>query len=142
MIRDRPARLRRGLAAGLAALACAGGSPVRAGDPAPAPAPARAPDQRQVLTDLSYVLGESHALRRACLGPSDRQWYDRMQRLLVVEAPDKAFRQVLVERFNAGFLAAGAEFPRCSPDSRAAARDAADRGKGLAEKLTAGAGAR
>ena len=130
------------LAGGLAALACAGGSPVRAGDPAPVPAPVRAPDQRQVLTDLSYVLGESHALRRACLGPSDRQWYDRMQRLLVIEAPDKAFRQLLVERFNAGFLAAGSEFPRCSPDSRAAARDAADRGKGLAERLTAEPGAR
>jgi len=141
MIRDRGSRFRGVLAGGLAALAVAGGSPVLAGDPAPS-APVRTPDQRQVLTDLSYVLGESHSLRRACLGPSDRQWYDRMQHLLVVEAPDKAFRQVLVERFNAGFLAAGAEFPRCSPDSRAAARDAADRGKGLAERLTAGTGVR
>jgi uncharacterized protein (TIGR02301 family) len=129
-----------GIAVCLAAwLAVGNVSHVKAAEQPPAAAaPARLPDQRQRLTELSYVLGESHALRRACLGPSDRLWYDRMQRLLLVEAPDKAFRQVLVERFNAGFLAAGAEFPRCTPDSRAAARDAAERGKALADRMAAG----
>jgi predicted secreted protein len=65
-----------------------------------------------------------------------------MQHLLLIETPETAFRRVLVERFNAGFLAAGAEFPRCSPESRAAAHDAAERGKGLADRLTGTAGLR
>ncbi len=120
--------------------AAAGTSTGTAMGPPALPLTARSPEQRQVLTDLSYVLGESHALRRTCLGPSDRQWYDRMQHLLLMEAPDPTFRRVLVERFNAGFLAAGTEFPRCTPDSRAAAHDAADRGKGLADRLTGPSG--
>jgi uncharacterized protein (TIGR02301 family) len=135
-----PAAIGVGLTALLAAGTAGPGQAAKApAQPPPAAAvPARLPDQRQKLTELSYVLGQSHALRRACLGPSDRLWYDRMQRLLLVEAPDKAFRQVLVERFNAGFLAAGAEYPRCTPDSRAAARDAAERGKALADRMAAG----
>ena len=136
-------RIRQGLPVlGLAAALClALSGRAQAGPQAPALA-ARSPEQRQVLTDLSYVLGESHALRRTCLGPSDRQWYDRMQHLLMIEVPEPTFRRVLVERFNAGFLAAGAEFPRCSPDSRAAAHDAAERGKTLADRLTGTAGLR
>ena len=121
---------------GLAAALCLALSGTAQAGPQTPPLTARSPEQRQVLTDLSYVLGESHALRRTCLGPSDRQWYDRMQHLLLIEVPDTTFRRVLVERFNAGFLAAGGEFPRCTPDSRAAAHDAAERGKGLADRLT------
>lgn len=136
-------RIRQGWPAlGLAAALClALSGSAQAGPQTPTLA-ARSPEQRQVLTDLSYVLGESHALRRTCLGPSDRQWYDRMQHLLMIEVPEPTFRRVLVERFNAGFLAAGAEFPRCSPDSRAAAHDAAERGKSLADRLTGTQGLR
>ena len=53
-----------------------------------AAAPPRTPDQRQVLVDLAYVLGESHALRAACRGAEDQVWRERMSRLLEVEAPD------------------------------------------------------
>ena len=135
--RNGPGVAAFGLAAVLCLAAATGAATASAGTGAATPPlPARSPDQRQVLTDLSYGLGESHALRRTCLGPSDRQWYDRMQRLLLIEAPDADFRRVLVERFNAGFLAAGGEFPRCTPDSRAAAHDAAERGKDLADRLT------
>jgi uncharacterized protein (TIGR02301 family) len=106
-----------------------------AGALAVAPSAPRTPDQRQALADLAYVLGEAHALRRLCLGPADAVWYDRMQRLLMIEAPEPSFRAKLASGFNAGFLAAQAEHSACSDASRAAERAAAERGRALSNSL-------
>ena len=95
----------------------------------------RPPPQKQVLTELAYVLGESHGVRRLCNGPTDGFWYERMMRLLTVEQPDDGFRRRLTDRFNAGFVAAGARFTTCSTESRSAGEDAALRGKSLAARL-------
>ena len=100
-----------------------------------APPPPRAPEQRRVLNDLAYVLGEAHALHRLCAGTSDGFWYDRMNRLLAIEQPEPSFRQLLIDRFNAGFIAGGAEFTECSTESRAAGIAAAGRGRELAAAL-------
>jgi uncharacterized protein (TIGR02301 family) len=108
-------------------------TPALADPPAP-----RAPDQRQTVIDLAYVLGESHALHRACAGPDDNTWRARMGRLLGIEAPDAAYKQRLTESFNAGFVAKRAEFPTCSVKSQAAARAAAARGRDLARRLAMG----
>ena len=99
------------------------------------PPPPRAPEQKRVLTDLAYVLGETHALHRLCAGPSDGFWYERMTRLLSIEQPEGAFRQLLIDRFNAGFIAAGSEFTNCSQQSRDAGKNAAERGRTLSESL-------
>lgn len=108
-----------------------------AGLAAAPPAP-RTPDERQTLADLAYVLGEAHALRRLCLGTGDGVWYERMQRLLAVEAPEPNFRAKLAASFNAGYLAAQAAHSACDAVSKDAERQAAARGGALA-RLLAGA---
>lgn len=98
--------------------------------------PPRPPEQRQVLVDLAYVLGESHALRRLCAGSTDGQWYGRMNRLIALEGEDDPiFRQRLIDRFNAGFQAAQTDYPVCNGQSRIAEQSAAARGKTLSESL-------
>ena len=54
----------------------------------PALAQERTPAERQVLVDLAYVLGESHALRQTCEGAGDMLWRSRMEEMLRVEAAD------------------------------------------------------
>jgi len=101
----------------------------------PALAQDRPPAQRQTLTDLAYVLGESHALRQACLGPLDQFWRARMLRMVDAEAPDPAFNTRLHNAFNAGFSSAQAQYPTCGADSRKAEAAAAARGQALAASL-------
>ena len=101
----------------------------------PAVAQDRPPAQRQTLTDLAYVLGESHALRQACLGPLDQFWRGRMLRMVDAEAPDPAFNTRLHNAFNAGFSSAQAQYPTCGADSRKAEAAAAARGQALAASL-------
>jgi len=101
----------------------------------PAVAQDRTPTQRQTLTDLAYVLGESHALRQACLGPLDQFWRARMLRMVDAEAPDPAFNTRLHNAFNAGFSSAQAQYPTCGADSRKAEAAAAARGQALAASL-------
>ena len=98
----------------------------------------RTPAERQTLIDLSYVLGESHALRQACTGPEDQFWRTRMQRLVQAEQPDAAFDRRLKESFNTGFVTGQTAFSSCSPQSRRAEAMAAARGRALAATLTRG----
>ncbi len=97
----------------------------------------RSPAQRQVLSDLAYVLGESHALRQACEGASDQYWRDRMSQMLQIETVDEAFDRTLRETFNTGFSAAQAEFPTCDDRTRAEAAAIARRGAALAQAARA-----
>jgi uncharacterized protein (TIGR02301 family) len=100
---------------------------------APALAQERTPAQHQTLTDLAFVLGESHALRQACQGAADQYWRERMSRLLQTETPDEAFDRSLRESFNTGYAAAQAQFPDCDARSQAEAVQVARRGAALAE---------
>ena len=95
----------------------------------------RAPAPRQTLTDLAYVLGQSHALRQACLGPLDQFWRGRMMKMVEAEAPDPAFTTRLHNAFNSGFSSAQAQYPACGADSRRAEAAAAARGQALASSL-------
>ncbi len=99
----------------------------------PALAQDRTPAQRQALSDLAYVLGESHALRQLCAGADDQFWRDRMQRLLSQEAPDPAFDRQLKDAFNTGFATAQAAFPTCGAESRREAERVAAHGRALAQ---------
>ena len=95
----------------------------------------RSPPQRQVLGDLAYAIGESHALRQLCNGATDQYWRDRMLRLTQVENADAAFDALLRERFNVGYAAGQAAAPVCGPASRRAEAAAAARGEALARQL-------
>lgn len=103
--------------------------------PAPTVNGSRAPADIQRLTDLSFILGEAHALRRVCAGPQDGYWYELMQRLIQNEHPDASLRRRLIDRFNEGFAARAAEYPACTSASRAAARDTARRGEVLSRGM-------
>lgn len=101
---------------------------------APAEAP-RSPEQRQQLADLAHALGEAHAFRLLCGGPTDQTWRAQMNAMLAVEAPDAGFRRRLVAGFNAGFAARQTEFPSCTEAARTAEREAASKGAALARRL-------
>ena len=98
----------------------------------------RTPAERQSLVDLSYVLGESHALRQACAGAEDQFWRLRMLRMVQAEQPDAALDKRLKEAFNTGFVAGQTGFPSCTPQSRVAEAKAAAQGRILAATLTRG----
>ena len=99
----------------------------------------RSPAARETLVDLAYTLGQAHALRVRCEGPSEQVWRARMARLVELEKPDEAFRDQLLEGFNTGYLSAGAAHLRCDEEARAEAARVAGRGRDLARVL---AGAR
>lgn len=121
----------KALAALLLALALALASPAVAQAP-------RSPEERQVMMELSFVLGEAHALRVACRGPDDQVWRARMSAMMEVEQADEGLRRLLVERFNAGFASRQAEAGGCAAGTPAQERAAAARGKALAERLAGG----
>ncbi len=98
----------------------------------PALALDRSPAQREALTDLAYVLGQSHALRQACAGPDDQQWRDKMSVLLQAEAPDDSLNRRLRQSFNDGYASAQARFPSCGGESQAEAAAVAQKGRRLA----------
>lgn len=95
----------------------------------------RAPEQRQTLIDLAYVLGESHALRQTCSGSADQTWRERMNRMMALERPEDGLSRRMVDAFNAGFMTRRAEHPSCDADAAEAERETARRGRVLAEKL-------
>jgi uncharacterized protein (TIGR02301 family) len=101
----------------------------------PAFAQDRTPTQRQTLVQLAYVLGQSHALRQACMGPDDQYWRERMTRLVQTESPDSAFDVRLRDSFNSGFSSSQAQFPSCGSDSRTEEARTASRGRALAASL-------
>lgn len=102
---------------------------------APSAAQDRDPAGRQKLLDLAYVLGEAHALKRAC-EPESQYWRARMQRLIDLEKPDLAFQTRLADRFNTGFTVREDQFPDCNGAARKEAVAAARRGQKLAQELS------
>lgn len=102
----------------------------------PALAQERTPAERQVLVDLAYVLGESHALRQTCEGAGDMLWRSRMEEMLRVEAADQGFVTRLTLSFNSGYAAGQAGFPSCDAALKTEARRVAARGKQLSARLS------
>jgi uncharacterized protein (TIGR02301 family) len=101
-----------------------------------AAAPAAAQPRGDILTDLAEVLGQSHALRQACAGPTDQYWRARMMRLMEVEQPSEAVETRLTEAFNDGYASRRALFRACSPQARRAEAAAAARGRAIAAQLS------
>ena len=98
-------------------------------------AAAAQPPRGEIVSDLAYATGQSHALRQLCQGAEDQYWRTRMERIIDLEAKDEAARAPLAERFNEGFRAARRQYPRCSDASRSAERTVAANGKALANLL-------
>lgn len=91
--------------------------------------------RRGSLSGLARALGESQALREACEGQKDQYWRSRMMRLLSLEGAEGAAGAPLTAAFNAGYAEARQAYPACSPESRRAEVDAADRGQTYAARL-------
>lgn len=108
-----------------------------AGSAVAAPA-VRTAEQRQVLIDLAYVLGQAHALHRVCAGPTDDTWRGRMEKLIAVEAPGEAFKSRLSDSFNAGFTSKSAQARDCKA-AAPAEQAVAKRGAELSRKLSGAA---
>lgn len=98
----------------------------------------RTPAERQTLVQLAYVLGESHALRQACVSASDQFWRNRMRTLEGAEQPDAPFDRRLQDFFNDGFIAGRTNFPHCTQKARDEAAAIAAKGQSLVEDLTTG----
>jgi uncharacterized protein (TIGR02301 family) len=105
--------------------------------PLAATAQQRGPAEHKQMLDLAYVLGQAHALRQAC-APDDQMWRARMQRMIEVEAPEEAFEAQLATRFNDGFVAEHARFPKCDAGAAAAEAKVAEQGRKLALTLSRG----
>ena len=99
-----------GLATGLSAAVLAFAASAEAAE--------QTPMERQTLVELAYVLGQSHALRQACMGGDDQFWRGRMLRLVQTETPDPAFDKRLRDSFNAGFAADQAQVPWLAADAQ------------------------
>jgi uncharacterized protein (TIGR02301 family) len=102
----------------------------------PALAQERPPAERQILGDLAYAIGESHALRQLCEGPGNQYWRDRMLRLTQVEDADPGLDAQMRDRFNTGYAAGQAAASACGPASLRAEAAAAGRGQALARRLS------
>jgi uncharacterized protein (TIGR02301 family) len=93
------------------------------------------PPRAEMVFDLAYATGQSHALRQLCQGADDQYWRERMERIIALEAKDETSRAPLAERFNDGFRAARQQYPRCTEASRTAERAVAANGRALANLL-------
>jgi uncharacterized protein (TIGR02301 family) len=100
---------------------------------APAAAQVPLPPREGMVRDLSYVMGQSHALRQICRGKTDQYWRARMRKLIELESA--AGGATYTDHFNAGFKDAFARFPTCSITSKLAERRAAENGRALANLL-------
>jgi uncharacterized protein (TIGR02301 family) len=102
------------------------------------PATAQERASGETLTELSQVLGESHALRQACEGPQDQTWREWMSRLLETEKPDDGLERRMRNAFNAAYYGAQARYPVCDAAAKAQAARAAARGKALSRQVRGG----
>jgi len=102
---------------------------------APAAAQERSPELQGLLTSLTRVLGESHALRQLCDGREDQYWRSRMTRLMETEQPDPDLEARLKDGFNAGFAEAKRLYPDCDDGARRAQAMTAVRGRELSSRL-------
>ena len=103
----------------------------------PALAQERGPAERQILVDLSYVIGEAHALRQTCSGEGDQFWRNRMLTMLEAEDADRSFSERLRAAFNGGFIARRQMHPVCVRETRAAEDQVSAKGQDLARRLAA-----
>lgn len=97
-----------------------------------------------LLVQLSGVLGEAHALRQVCNGPSDAFWYNRMLQLLQTEALNSlpmdderfVFAEQLRKTFNAGYEFRQNRHRSCDSLARQAEDEVTSRGGDLAGQLS------
>jgi uncharacterized protein (TIGR02301 family) len=92
-------------------------------------------EMRQTLVDLTRVLGESHALRKACEGADDQYWRSRMSRLVEAEQAEPELETKMRDSFNAGFAEARRLYQGCDDGVRRAQGLMAARGRELSTTL-------
>lgn len=90
------------------------------------------------ITRLSAILGNAHAIRTLCNGPSDQIWRVYMSHLLDAEAPEKDSRyNRFLDAFNAGYYAERQKSEKCSGQLKNKESRLAKEGQAITEKLIA-----
>ena len=88
------------------------------------------------VESLASVLGQLHYLDFACNGRQSQTWRQAMVELLAQEAPARgAFRERLVENFNAGFRRLERRRVRCGAETELERERLARQGQALSEQL-------
>lgn len=94
------------------------------------------PKKRQILTDLSRILGSLHAIRISCQGQGDQTYRSKMATMLDMEAPSAEYvRDPLIIAFNSGFEAHGQGQSSCPSDSKTEEANLAKQGRILALQM-------
>lgn len=103
---------------------------------APAGALARQPADPYPVEALAGIMGELHFLSFHCEGRDAQDWRETMMELLELEAPARgAYRDRLIEAFNAGFRSQERRAPRCGAEAELETRRLANRGRSLGDQL-------
>lgn len=93
-----------------------------------------APD-RQVMIDLSRVMGESHALRQICRDAADTFWRDRMKAMVIAEQAEPSLEDAMIAAFNNGYETRQRQFSTCNSAARQAEAQVSAKGQALARRL-------
>ena len=72
------------------------------------------PPYKEELLRLAEILGAVHYLRGLCGAEEGALWRDKMEELIVAEAPNPAWRARLVESFNSGYRGFDRTYRRCT----------------------------
>lgn len=96
--------------------------------------PSDAPYMRP-MGRLAAILGSMHFLRTLCGDAEAGIWRDKMQALIVAQAPNEADRQRLVASFNSGYRAFESTYRHCTPAARVAVSRYQSEGATLAREI-------
>lgn len=89
------------------------------------------------LGRLSSILGSVHFLRRLCGDANADVWRQKMDEILVAQAPNEPDRQSLVAAFNSGYRAFESTYRTCTPAARLAVARYQEEGATLSREISA-----
>ena len=96
--------------------------------------PSDAPYMRP-MGRLAAILGSMHFLRALCGDAEAGIWRDKMQALIVAQAPNEADRRRLVASFNSGYRAFESTYRHCTPAAQVAVSRYQSEGATLAREI-------
>jgi len=98
------------------------------------PASAQAPYDTQLMR-LAEVLGSIHFLRSLC-GEEESVWRDRMEALILAEAPSEERKARLIASFNRGYRAFAGVYTSCTEAAAQAVARYMKEGETLTDEIT------
>jgi len=94
-------------------------------------------ERKKNLIELAGIFGHLHHIRRTCEPRREANiWRERMQNMIELEEPDSDTHLKMVNSFNENFRNSRNRFPSCNRQARDSAKNFANEGYILIEKLT------